>query len=326
MLVKLAGGAARIGAALAALALHGQAAADSDYPNRPIEMVIPFTPGGATDIVARSMQARMSQILGQPIVIINKPGAATNIGTMQVVRARPDGYTVLIGGRNLTTNEALFSGLEYAPMTDLEPVTMTTNASVMLVVNPSLPVRTVAEFVDYVKARPGVVNYASYGAGSTPHLAAEIFQKRTGVRMTHVPYSGNGPASLATLRNETQVLFTTATSVAEALKDKRLRALAQDGARRSRNYPDIPTFAESGIDFAIGSWFGLLVPKNTPRDVIAKLNDAARQALNDPEVKERLAAQGWDVVADSPAQFKAFLLDERRELTSIIKEAGITVE
>jgi tripartite-type tricarboxylate transporter receptor subunit TctC len=245
---------------------------------------------------------------------------------MHVTRAKPDGYTLLVGGRNLTTNEALYPDLQYSPSKDLKPIMMMTNASVLLVVNPSLPVKTLRELVEHLKRHPGTLNYASYGAGSTPHLAAEVFQRKTGTKITHVPYKGNGPAVVAMLGNETQILFTTATSVATHLKEGRLKALAIDGATRAATYPQLPTFRESGIDFTVGSWFGLLAPANTPDNVIARIHDAARQALNEPATRDRLASQGWDVVADSPQEFGKFLKDETALLSGIIKAAGIRLD
>jgi tripartite-type tricarboxylate transporter receptor subunit TctC len=217
-----------------------------DYPTRPVEIIVPFAAGGGSELLARLISNGLSKRLGQPFVVLNRPGANTNLGTLAAVRSKPDGYTLLIASIGLAANPTLYKKLAFEPQSDLEPITLIANSPTVLAVPPSLPVHSLAEFVAYVKARPGELNYASYGVGSGPHLATELFQDMTGVRMVHVPYGGGGPAALGAMTNQVQALFSSVLPVLGMLRGGTLKAIALASDHRSELLPDVPTFKESG--------------------------------------------------------------------------------
>jgi len=297
-----------------------------DYPSRPVELVVPFPAGGGTEIVTRLLGDGLAQRLGQPFVVLNRPGANTNVGTLAVVRSRPDGYTLLITSFGLAANPSLYKKLAFDPQTDLEPITLIANTPTVLVVPLSLPVNSLPEFIAYVKARPGELNYASYGVGSSPHLAAELFQNMIGAKMVHVPYSGGGPAAIGVMTNQVQALFSSVVTVVGMLRGGTLKAIAIAADRRSELIPNVPTFAEQGLDYKIGTWYGLLAPAKTPSPIIDSLHRASASALADPSVRKRIFEQGADVVASSPAEFRAFIKAETERLSHIIRGANIQLD
>jgi tripartite-type tricarboxylate transporter receptor subunit TctC len=301
-------------------------AAAEDYPTRPVEVVVPFPAGGGTEIVTRLVADGLTKRLGQPFVVLNRPGANTNLGTLSVVRSRPDGYSLLITSFGLAANPSLYKNLGFEPLVDLEPVTLVANSPTVLTVPLSLPVNTLAEFIAYAKAHPGVLNYASYGVGSSPHLAGVLFQSVTGTKMAHIPYNGGGPAALGVMTNQVQALFSSVVTVLGMLRGGSLKAIAISSERRSELLPSVPTFAEQGLDFRIGTWYGMLAPAKTPPAVIDALHRTSVAVLADPIVKARIAEQGADVVGNSPAEFRAFIKDETERLGRVIREYQIQLK
>jgi tripartite-type tricarboxylate transporter receptor subunit TctC len=302
------------------------AARAQDYPARPVEMIVPFAAGGGSELLARLVSDGLAKRLGQPFVVINRPGANTNLGTFSVVRARPDGYTLLIASVGLAANPSLYKKLGFAPQIDLAPITLIANSPTVLAVPSALPVNSLAEFVAYAKARPGELNYASYGVGSGPHLATELFQGMTGIKMVHVPYGGGGPAAVAAMTGQVQALFSSILPVLGMIRSGTLKAVAIASERRSELLPEVPTFKESGLDYRSGTWFGLLAPARTPPEIIDTLNRATVSVLADPGVRARLVEQGAEVVANSPADFRAFIKDETERLATVVRNSNITLD
>ena len=314
-------------AALAAVALFATAergfCAQDSYPSSTVEVVVPFAAGGAVDVTGRLVAKALSQALKQSFIVVNKPGANSNIGNMDVARAKPDGYTLLVSSIGLAANKALYKKLAYDPLTDLEPVSLVSIAPVGLFVNKSVPASNLKEFIAYAKAHPGELNFASYGVGSSPHLAAELFEHETGVKMVHVPFNGNGPATMATVSGTTQVIFCSTVAALPHVVNGSLKAIAFADDHRSKQLPNVPTFKEAGLDFTMGTWFGLLAPAKTPASVVATLSKALKTSLDDPEFNRIAESQGAKVVASSPEEFSAFLKAESARLTKVIKEAKI---
>jgi tripartite-type tricarboxylate transporter receptor subunit TctC len=302
------------------------AARAQDYPARPVEMIVPFAAGGGSELLARLVSDGLAKRLGQPFVVINRPGANTNLGTFSVVRARPDGYTLLIASVGLAANPSLYKKLGFAPQIDLAPITLIANSPTVLAVPSALPVNSLAEFVAYAKARPGELNYASYGVGSGPHLATALFEGMTGIKVVHVPYGGGGPAAVAAMTGQVQALFSSILPVLGMIRSGTLKAIAIASERRSELLPEVPTFKESGLDYRSGTWFGLLAPVRTPPEIIDTLNRATVSVLADPGVRARLVEQGAEVVANSPADFRAFIKDETERLAAVIRNSNITLD
>jgi tripartite-type tricarboxylate transporter receptor subunit TctC len=311
--------------ALLLAGLPSAARADEAYPARTVELVVPFAAGGGTDLIARVLAERLSAGLHQSFIVINRPGASTNIGTVVVANAPADGYTLLLTSISFTANPSLYRKLGYAQK-DFAPVALIANSPSILVVNPALPVKSVGELIAYLKAHPGEVNYASYGAGSGPHLAAGLFQDMTGTVMQHVPYSGGGPATLAVLRGEVQLLLAGALAVGPQILSGGVRPLAIAAQTRSAALPDIPTFREQGLDYLSGTWFGLLAPAKTAPEIIARLNAAIGEALRSEAVRGRIAEQGADVMGGSPQDFARFLKEETDRLSAVIRRANIHLD
>jgi tripartite-type tricarboxylate transporter receptor subunit TctC len=302
------------------------AARAQDYPARPVEMIVPFAAGGGSELLARLVSDGLAKRLGQPFVVINRPGANTNLGTFSVVRARPDGYTLLIASVGLAANPSLYKKLGFAPQIDLAPITLIANSPTVLAVPSALPVNSLAEFVAYAKARPGELNYASYGVGSGPHLATALFEGMTGIKVVHVPYGGGGPAAVAAMTGQVQALFSSILPVLGMIRSGTLKAIAIASERRSELLPEVPTFKESGLDYRSGTWFGLLAPVRTPPEIIDTLNRATVSVLADPGVRARLVEQGAEVVANSPADFRAFIKDETERLATVVRNSNITLD
>ena len=308
------------------LALLVLPASAQDYPARPVEIVVPFAAGGGTDLIARVLAERLSESLKQRFVVINRPGASTNIGTAAVANAPADGYTLLLTSISLAANPSLYRKLSFDPQRDLAPIVLIANSPSILVVNPSLPVNSAASSIAHLKARPGALNYASYGAGSGPHLAAGLFQDITGTRMQHVPYGGGSPATIAVLRGEVQLLLAGSLAVRPMIQSGGLKPLGIAAEQRAPALPDIPTFREQGIDYLTGTWFGLLAPAKTPPAIIALLNREVLAALRSDAVRARIAEQGADVVGGTPDDFAQFLKEETERLAAVIRRANIQLD
>ena len=302
------------------------AARAQDYPTRPVEMIVPFAAGGGSELLARLISDGLSKRLGQPFVVLNRPGANTNLGTLAAVRSKPDGYTLLIASIGLAANPSLYKKLAFEPQRDLEPITLIANSPTVLAVPPSLPVNSLAEFIAYAKARPGELNYASYGVGSGPHLATELFCAMTGVKMVHVPYGGGGPAAVGAMTNQVQALFSSILPVLGMIRGGTLKAIALASDRRFELLPEVPTFKEGGLDYRTGTWFGLLAPARTPPEIVDALNRAAVSVLQEQSVRARLAEQGAEVIANSPAEFRAFIGSETERLAGVIRDAHMALD
>ncbi len=298
------------GMVLASPAAHAQAAAS--YPVKSIRLVVPFTPGGSTDILARAIGHKLNEAWGQPVVIENVPGAGGAIGADKVAKAPADGYTLLMGHiGTLAVNPSLYPNLPYDPIKSFAPVAWVARVPNVLVVHPSVPAKTVKELVALAKAKPGQLNYGSGGNGSAANLATEYFKLQTGSSLLHIPYRGTAPAVTDLVGGQTQVLFTGAPAVINQVKSGQLRALAVSSPKRMDALPDLPTVAESGYPgFEADQWYGVVAPAGTPADVVTKLNAQINQTLNSPELKARLNAEGAIATPDTPANFGKLIASE----------------
>jgi len=296
------------------------------YPTKPVRWIVGFAPGGGNDIVARLMGQWLSERLGQPFIVENRPGAGTNIATEAVVNAAPDGYTLLLAGLPNASNETLYGNLKYNFIRDIVPIAGIIRIPNVMVVNPSIPARSVPEFIAYAKANPGKVNMASAGVGSAGHLAGELFNFMAGAKLVHVPFRGNGPALTALLGGQVEVLFASAPSAGEFISSGKLRGLAVTSAARSEALPDLPTVGEFIPGYEMSAWFGASAPKGTPAGVIDKLNAEINAGVADPKMKARFADLGGIVIAGSPADFGKFIADETEKWGKVVKSAGLKPE
>ena len=298
------------------------------FPEKPVTVVVPFPPGGSTDTIARALATRMSASLGQTFVVENQPGATGAIGAARVKRAAPDGYTILVASIGVfATNPFLQKGLQYDPVKDFDLLTVAVRAPNVLVANPSVPAKNIAELIDYLKKNPDKVTFASSGAGSSDHLTAALFWQRTGTTGIHVPYKGGAPAITDLLAGHSNVSFQNVNAVLQHIRSGKLKALAVTGDKRSSVLPDVPTLTEAGVTGAdVFSWQGVAAPKGLPKDVRDKLHGAMVKALNDPELNKTLTAQGFEVVANTPEQFGQFLNQELARWKTVIETGKITVD
>ena len=302
------------------------AAAGAEYPSRAVDVIVPFAAGGGTDVLARILSEGLSKRLGQSFVVLNRPGANTNIGTQAAVRAAPDGYTLVMASIGLTANPSLYRKLPFAPLADLAPISLIANAPTILVVNPSLPVNSLPDLIAYLKSKPNEVAYGSYGAGSGPHLAAALFEFITGTRMLHVPYGGGAPAAYAVVGNNVQMLFSSILPVLGLIRSGSVRPIAVAADHRLALLPNVPTFVELGVTYKTGTWFGLLAPAKTPDAVVATLHAATVEVLRDPDARAKIIEQGAEVAGNSPTEFRAFLQEEIDRLAIVIRNAKIELD
>lgn len=297
------------------------------YPSRPIRMIVPYPPGGSLDITMRVVAPKMSEIIGQNVIIDSRPGADGNIGTELVARAPADGYTVLIHAVPLVVNPSLRRKLPFDVNKDFVPVSLLTASPLVLVVNPSVPAKSVKELFALAKAHPGKLTYASAGNGSNLHMAAELFKNLTGTNMLHVIYKGGGPALVAVLSGEVDLSYLNIAAIMSYAKAGRLRALGITSAKRSPLMPDLPTIAESGVaGYEFTSWAAALVPAGTPRNVVTTLYDAFSKALHSPDAEKRFSEQGAVIVASTPDEFAKFFKAELARWAKVVKETGIKAD
>ena len=309
-----------------ALVFCGSAAAQP-YPNKPIRMVIAFPPGGTSDFVGRVVAAKLSEFLGQAIVIDNKPGASGIIGTSDVARAAPDGYTILLAPSDFTLIPSLQAKPAYDPQKDFAPVGMVLEYSHVLVANPNVAASNAKELITLAKAKPGQLNFASGGNGATNHVSGEWFKLNGGVDIVHVPYKGNGPAITDLLADRVQLLFTSTGPVEAHLKSGKLKAVAVTGKTRLTSLPDVPTVAESAIpNYEFTLWYGIVAPAGTPRAIIDRLNADLRKTMASPDVKEKLASIGGNLAVGSPDQFATVVRDEGVRWAKLAKDVGIKLD
>ena len=317
----------RVGMLLLCLSFAAIAAAQP-YPVKSVRMVVPFAAGaGSNDIMARLVAQKLTEAFSQQFVVDNRPGASGIIGTDIVAKAQPDGYTLLMMSLTFAVNPSLFSKLPYDTVKDLTPVTLVASAPLMLVVHPSVPAKSVAEFIAYAKANPGKLNFGSGGPGTTPHLAGEMLKIMAGLQMTHIPYKGGAPALADLVGGQIQFMCENIPGTLPFVKSGKLRALAVTDLKRSPLLPELPTLDESGLKgYQIVGWNGLFVPAGTPLAIVNRLHDAVVRALALPDVQERLTVMGADGVGDTPQHFAAFIKAEIPKWAQVVKAAGLKVE
>jgi tripartite-type tricarboxylate transporter receptor subunit TctC len=312
-----------LAAGAAALPMVSRIAPAQAYPSRPVRLIVPFAPAGATDITARLIGQWLSERLGQPFVIENRPGAGSNIGTEVVAHAPPDGYTLLVFNAAPLINASLYDKLNYNFVRDIAPVASVNRMPLVLAVNPSFPAKTFPEFVAYAKANPGSINMASAGNGTPPHVAGELFNMMAGVKLFHVPYRGGGPALIDLLGGQVQVMFTIMLSSIEYIRAGRLRALAVTTATPSDALPDLPTVGDFLPGYEASEWYGIAAPQNTPPEIIDILNQEINEGLADPKIKTRLTELGATAFPGSSVDFSKLIADETEKWAKVVKFAGL---
>jgi tripartite-type tricarboxylate transporter receptor subunit TctC len=312
--------------ALCATAPSAASAADA-YPTRPVRMIVAYPPGGGTDIVGRMMAQKLGETLGQTVVIDNRGGATGNIGTELAARANPDGYTLLMGNvAPNAINVSLFKKLPYDPVKDFAPVSLVAITPNILVVNPAVPVKTVKDLIALAKAKPGVLNFPSAGVGSSSHLAGELLKILARVDMVHVPYKGGGPALIDTISGQMQVMFATMPAAMPHVKSGKVRPVAVTTDKRSQTLPELPTIAETVKGYEASTWYGLLAPAGTSPAIVTRLHQDVVKILTTPDTREKLVAQGFEPVGNTPAEFGAYIKSEIAKWGRVIREAGIKAE
>jgi tripartite-type tricarboxylate transporter receptor subunit TctC len=303
------------------------ASAQGGYPAKPVRMVVPSSPGGGTDITARMIVPRLSERLGQQVVVDNRPGAGTMIGIEVAAKSPPDGYTLLMTPSTLAINQAMYRKVPYDPVNDFAPITQVIAAPNMLVVHPSVPAKSVKELIAVARARPGQLNYASAGVGTNPHLSMELFLTLTGTKMVHIPYKGLAPGIVDLLAGHVTVATATMLTGLPHVKSGRLRCLGTTGAKRAGVLPDLPTVAEAGVPgYESSQWYGVLAPARTSREIVTKLHAEIARILQAPDMKERLAADGTEPVGNTPEEFARYIREELVKWAKVAKAAGIKPE
>lgn len=310
---------------VAALGADG-ANAQTGYPAKPARIVVPSSPGGGTDILARAIGQKLSESLGQQFVVENRPGAGQVIGIEAVARAVPDGYSLLMAASAIVINEVMYAKPPYDTLRDFVPVTLVASLPNILVVHPALPVKSVKELIALAKSRPGQLNYSSAGAGTSPHLSMELFKLMAGVNVLHIPYKGTGPATMELVAGQVQLSMPNVLTAQPQIKGGKLRPLGVTSAKRATGLPEIPAIAETVPGYEAIQWYGLLAPANTPRDAVAKLQTEIARILTNQEVKARLAADGADAVGNRPEEFSAYIRAEKDKWAKVVKSAGIKLE
>ena len=306
--------------------LTGIGAGAQPYPDKPIKLVIPFAPGGSVDIVGRILAQSLGEELKQTIVVENRAGAGGNIGFEAVAHAKPDGYTLLMASSNLAVNVSLYRTIGYDPLKDFAPISLVAIQPNVLMVHPSLPVKTVPELIAYAKANPGKLNFGSSGIGASQHLSGELFKSRTGVDMVHVPYKGGGPAMADLVGGRIQLMFETIPSSMSYIRSGQLRAIAVTTEQRSAQLPDVPSMQETVKGFISRGWLGVAAPAGTPQPIVDRLNDAIHKAIADPAATKRLTDLGLEVKVSTAAEFSNFIASEVKDFHALITAAKIPME
>ena len=325
-MIRLSGLVLRATAWLA-LALAASAPAGAQYPERAVRLIVPFAPGGGADLTSRLIAQRLPDALGRQVIVDNRAGGASNIGTEAAARSAPDGYTLFLATLSTSVNASLFPKLPFNVLRDFEPVSLLVTVPLIVVVHPSVPVQTVQELIALAKSRPGALNYASGGIGSANHVAGELFKHMTGVQIAHVPYKGGGPAIADILGGHVSLLFGTLTSTHEFAKSGRLRGLATTGGKRSVAAPELPTVAESGLPgYLVEAWYGVMAPAGTPRAIIDRLSAELARIVQAPDVRETLRAQGTEAVGGTPEEFARYLRAEIEKWSKMVKAQGLRNE
>lgn len=303
-------------------------AAAQGYPSKTVRLILPYPPGGGSDTIARPVTKKLSEYLGQQVLVDNRGGAGGNIGMEAAARSAPDGYTIVLGlTAQLAVNPSLFKSISYDPVRDFDPITMLANGAYVLVAHPSLPVRSVKDLIAVALARPGEVFYASSGNGSGAHLATELLSNMTGIKLVHVPYKGGGPALVDTIAGQTQILFATPIASSGHIKAGRVRPLAVSSAKRVQSFPDVPTVAQAGLPgYEAGVWYGILAPKGTPREIVTRLNQDIRKVLNDSGIRAFLTKAGIEPDGGTPEALGRYMQSELAKWAKVIKAGNIRID
>jgi len=305
----------------------GPATAADVYPSKTIRLVVPFAPGGGSDIVARLLSPKMTEALGQTVVVDNRAGASANLGAAMVAKAAPDGYTLLLANANYTINPSLFKSLPFDPVREFAPVALLANVTNVLAIHPSIPAKSVKELISFAKAHPGQLNFASPGNGTSSHLAGELFRQVAKIEVVHIPYKGATPAITDLIAGQVSFTMASVLSVLPYAKQGRLRMLAVTTAKRSGALPDIPTISEAGLPgFEVSNWYGILAPGGTPRPTVDRLNSELARIARVPDLAEKLAAQGADPATGTPEEFERFIQAELKKWAAVVRSAGINPE
>jgi tripartite-type tricarboxylate transporter receptor subunit TctC len=310
--------------ALAALVAAGAQA--QSYPSKPIRLVVPFTPGGGVDINARLIGPKLTEYLGQPVIIETRPGAGTNIGNEFVAKSAPDGYTLLINGGAMAINMSLYKNLNYDTLRDFVAISIFSEATNVLVVHPSLPVKSVKEFIALAKAKPAAMNFSSSGSGSTQHLSGELFNLKTGTKMMHIPFKGTSPSLTSVVGGEVMVTFANIPAISGFLKAGRLKPIATTSLKRAAQLPDVPTLKESGVDMDVTVRYGIFAPAATPKDVVNTLAGALAKAARSPDTRQRLLDLGAEPVGSSPAEFAKIMKEDIVRWAEVVRASGAKAE
>ena len=313
--------------AAAGLAVSVTGAVAQTYPDRPLRLIVPYAPGGGTDLTSRLIARQLTGSLNQQVIVDNRAGGASNIGCEIAARSAPDGYTLLMAGISLSINVSMFAKLNYHPVKDFDPVSLVATVPLVVVVHPSVPATSIRELIALAKAKPGTLNYGSGGTGTGNHIAGELFKFMTGTEIVHVPYKGGGPALADIVGAQIQLLFNTMTSTVGFMNSGKLRALAVTGKQRSPGVPNLPTVAEAGVPgYDVGAWFGIVVPKGTPRALVNKLNSEILRVTRLPEAREQFAAQGAEAISSTPEEFAQHLRVEIDKWAKVAKAANLRAD
>jgi tripartite-type tricarboxylate transporter receptor subunit TctC len=301
--------------------------AQDAWPSRPIRFILPFPPGGGTDILGRLIAERLTARLGQPVVTENRGGAGGNVGAEAAARAAPDGYTIVLVAPSLAISPTLYSKINYDPVKDFAPVSLVATVPNVMITQPSLPVQNLAEFIAYARGRPGALNFGSGGAGTSNHLAGELFNLVTGAKLVHIPYKGVNLAMQDMLAGNVHLVFIGIPAAAPHIKAGKLRALALVAPKRSSALPDVPTVAEAGLrDFEVTTWYGVLAPAGTPKNIVLRLNAELVKIMHSPELKEKLTATGTEPLTSTPEEFAAYIQREIAKWGEVIRKAGVKAD
>ena len=312
---------------LAFLMFFSASALAQDWPTKPLRMILPFPPGGGTDILGRLIAERLSAGLGQAVIAENRGGAGGNVGAEAAARSAPDGYTIVLVAPSLAISPSLYSRINYDPVKDFAPISLVATVPNVMVTQPALPVHNLIEFIDYAKARPGALNFGSGGAGTSNHLAGELFNIVTGVKLVHVPYKGVNLAMQDVLAGNVHLVFIGTPAAAPHIRSGKLRALAVVAPRRSPALADVPTVSEAGLHkFDVTTWYGILAPAGTPRPIVNRLNGELVKAMSSPEMKEKLAATGTEPLTSTPEEFADYIKREMAKWADVIKRAGVKAD
>ncbi len=309
-------------ACAAALPAHAQ---NFKWPDKPVRAIVPFAPGGASDVVARIMSPKLAEEFGQTFVVDNRAGAGGSIGVEMVVRANPDGYTILIGASSYTSNAALYK-LSYDPLTGIAPISLITRGPFVLTVHPTVRANNLKEFIDLARAKPGSLSFGSSGTGGVPHLATELFRQMSKTQMTHVPYKGDAPAIVDLLGGQIQFFMGGPLVLQQHINAGRLRGLAVSTEKRSPIFPDLPAIHEQLSGYSAMTWFGMWAPLGTPKEIVSRLNQSINRILKLPDVQDRLRANGMEAGHNTPDEFNRFIAQEIAKYTKVVKDGGIRVE